>query len=82
MQAYSTSDLTVALITVRFLQKLGRYCQQVNEHCRSLTCRNSISCKLKDVEIREVGEIYIPNRFAALENLESSGDINMAWENV
>jgi hypothetical protein len=38
--------------------------------------------KLSEVEVREKCQIRISNRFAALENLHDSGDINRAWENT
>jgi hypothetical protein len=38
--------------------------------------------KLNDLNVRKEYEIKIPNRFAALENLSDSGDINRAWENI
>ena len=38
--------------------------------------------KLSELEIRKQYQIKIINRFAALENLNSSKDINRAWENT
>jgi len=38
--------------------------------------------KLNELEVRKQYQIKILNRFAALENLSDSEDINMAWENV
>jgi hypothetical protein len=34
------------------------------------------------MEVRKGYQIKISNRFAALENLNDSGDINRAWENI
>jgi hypothetical protein len=38
--------------------------------------------KLNELEVREQYQIKISNRFAALENLNDSEDINRAWENI
>jgi hypothetical protein len=38
--------------------------------------------KLNELEVRKQYQIEISNRFAALENLGDSGDINRTWENI
>jgi hypothetical protein len=38
--------------------------------------------KLDDVEIKEKYQIEISNRFAVLESLDESFDINNAWKNI
>ena len=38
--------------------------------------------KLNELEVRKHYQIDIINRFAALENLSDSKDINRAWENI
>jgi hypothetical protein len=38
--------------------------------------------KLSELETRKQYPIKIPNRFAALENLNDSEDINRAWKNI
>jgi hypothetical protein len=38
--------------------------------------------KLNELEVRKEHQIEISNRFAALENLSDSEDINRAWENI
>ena len=38
--------------------------------------------KLNELEVRKQYQIEITNRFAALENLIDSEDINRAWENI
>jgi hypothetical protein len=38
--------------------------------------------KLNELEVRKWCQIKISNRFAALENLSDSEDINRAWENI
>jgi glycine betaine/choline ABC-type transport system substrate-binding protein len=38
--------------------------------------------KLSEPEVREQYQLKISNRFAALENLNDSEDINRAWKNI
>jgi hypothetical protein len=38
--------------------------------------------KLNEGDVREQYQITIGNKFAALENLEDSEDIYMAWDNI
>jgi hypothetical protein len=38
--------------------------------------------KLNEGDVKEQYQITIRNKFAALENLEDSGDINTAWNNI
>jgi len=38
--------------------------------------------KLIELEVRKQYQIKFSKRFAALENLNDSKDINMAWENI
>ena len=38
--------------------------------------------KLDELEVRKEYVMKISNRFAALENLNDSEDINWAWENI
>jgi hypothetical protein len=38
--------------------------------------------KLNDVEVKEQYQVEISNRFAALESLDESFDINNAWESI
>jgi len=38
--------------------------------------------KLSELEVRKQCQIKISNRFAALENLSDSKDVNRAWENI
>jgi hypothetical protein len=38
--------------------------------------------KLNDVEVKEKYQVEISNRFAALENLDGSFDIDNAWESI
>jgi molecular chaperone GrpE (heat shock protein) len=38
--------------------------------------------KLSELEVRKQHQIKISNRFAALENLNVSDNINRVWENI
>ena len=38
--------------------------------------------KLRELEVRKQYQIESKNKFAALENLSDSDDINRAWENI
>jgi hypothetical protein len=38
--------------------------------------------KLNEGDVKEQYQVTIRNKFAALENLEDSGDINKAWDNI
>ena len=38
--------------------------------------------QLSEMEVRKQFQIELSNRFAALENLNDSKDINRAWENT
>jgi hypothetical protein len=38
--------------------------------------------KLSELEVRKQYQLKISNKFAALENLEVSEDINRTWENI
>jgi hypothetical protein len=38
--------------------------------------------KLNKGDVKEQYEVIVTNKFAALENLEDSGDINSAWVNI
>jgi hypothetical protein len=38
--------------------------------------------RLDDVEVKEKYQVEISNRFAALESLDDSFDINNAWESI
>jgi hypothetical protein len=38
--------------------------------------------KLSEMEVRKQFQIELSNRFAAVENLSGSEDINRAWKNI
>jgi hypothetical protein len=45
--------------------------------CKRLDLKN-----LSDIEVKEKYKMEISNRFAALQNLDESLDINSAWESI
>jgi uncharacterized FlaG/YvyC family protein len=38
--------------------------------------------ELNEEDVKEQYQVTIRNKFAALQNLEDSGDINRAWDNI
>jgi hypothetical protein len=77
-----SGELTVRLIIIWCLQKLGKYCWQGNkQHKKSDVERFNLK-KLSEMEVRKQFQIELSNRFSALENLNDSKDINRAWENI
>jgi hypothetical protein len=77
-----SGELTVILITVWWLQKLGKGWQEVNKQHTSLIGERFNISKLNELEVRRQYQIDITNRFAGLENVSDSEDINRAWENI
>jgi glycine betaine/choline ABC-type transport system substrate-binding protein len=63
------------------LQKLGKAWQSINKKHRSLKERFNLK-KLNELEATEHYQIKISKRFAALENLGDSEDMNRAWKNI
>jgi hypothetical protein len=47
-----------------------------------LIWKDLIVGKLNELEVRKQYKIKISNRFAVLETVSDSEDINMAWENI
>ena len=76
-----SGELTVIPITAWWLQKLGKGWQSINKKHRSLKERFNLR-KLNELEAREHYQIEISNRFAALENLTYSEDVNRTWGNI
>jgi len=73
-----SGKLTVILITLRWLQRLA-VCKQA---AQKFDVERFNLRKLRELEVRKQYQIKIPNRCAALENLNDSQDINWAWENI
>ena len=67
------------LITIWWLQKLGKNRQSVNSSTESNVEKFNLR-KLSELEVGTKYQIKISNKFAALENLNDSEDINRAWE--
>jgi hypothetical protein len=77
-----SGELTVILVTIWWLQNLGKYWQEVNKKHRNLMWRENFNLrKLRELEFRKQYQTHISNRFVAWENLSDSKDINRAWEN-
>ena len=74
-----SGELTVILITIWRWQKLQTVSKQRAQ--KSDTGRFNLR-KLNELEVRKHYQIKISNRFAALDNLNNSDDINRAWENI
>ena len=75
-----SGELTVLLITIWWLQKLGKDWQQ--QGARKFGGERFKLMKLNDLEVREQYQVEITNRFAALENISDGEDINRVLENI
>ena len=71
-----SGKLTVILITLRWLQRLA-VCKQA---AQKFDVERFNLRKLSELEVRKQYQIKMPNRFAALENLNESKDIKRAWD--
>jgi hypothetical protein len=74
-------ELTVILITIWWLQELGRLAIHKQPAQKFDVERYNLR-KLNELEVRKQYQIEISNRFVALENSNDREDINMAWENI
>jgi len=73
----------VILITVWWLQKLGKDWQSVNKQHKSLMWKDRFNLRMvSELEVRKQYQIEVSDRFAAVENLNDSKDINRAWQNI
>ena len=71
------------LITVWWLQKLGKDWQSVNKQHKSLMWKDRFNLRMvSELEVRKQYQIEVSDRFAAVENLNDSKDINRAWQNI
>jgi len=75
-----SGELTVILITIWWLQMLGKDYQEVNKQHRSFDVERFNLRKLSELEVKKQYQFKISSRFAALENFSDSEDINRAWE--
>jgi hypothetical protein len=78
----ASGELTVILITVWWLQRLGRDWQQVNKNHGNWDVERFNLTKLNEQEVMKLYQVKISNRFAVLEDFGDSEDINKAWENI
>jgi hypothetical protein len=76
-----SEELTVILITIWWLQNLGRLAINKQSAQKFNVERYNLR-KLNELEVRKQYQIKISKRFAALDNLSDSEDINRAWENI
>jgi hypothetical protein len=79
---YSLSgELTVILITIWWLQKLERL--TINKQpAQKFDVERYNLRKLNELEVMKKYQIKISNRFATLEDLRDSEDVDKAWENI
>ena len=73
-----SGELTVILITLWWLQELWKDWQYVGKQHRILMGERFNLRKLNELEVTKQYQIEISNRFAALENVSDSEDINSA----
>jgi hypothetical protein len=76
-----SGELTVILITVWWLQKLGKLAVS-KQGAQKFDVERFNLKKLSELEVRKEYQLKISNRFTALGNLNVSEDINRAWENI
>jgi hypothetical protein len=76
-----SGELDVTLVTIRSLQSEGKFGNK-QTICIEFDTEGFNLRKLSDLEVRKRYQIKISNRFAALENLNDSEDINLVWENM
>jgi hypothetical protein len=73
-----SGELTLILVTIWWLQKLGKDWQLSKQVAKKFERERFNLWKLNELQVRKYYKIEITNRFAALENW----DINRAWENI
>ena len=70
------------LIIIWWLQKLGKYWQQIKKQHRSLMWRDLISKSLSELEIRKQYLIKISNKSAALGNVNDKTGLEEALNRI
>ena len=84
MRVYSMYDLsgelTVILITVLVFAEVRERLEENNRH-KFDVARFNLK-KLRELEVMKRYQIKISKRFAALEKLNVSEDINRVWKNI
>jgi hypothetical protein len=71
----------VILVTIWLLQKLEKDWQLTN-NSKELDVERFNLWELSDQEFRKQYQMKTSNKSAALENLNDSKNINLAWENI
>jgi hypothetical protein len=74
-------ELTVVLVTLAVAEVRERLAVS-KRSTQKLDGERFNLRKLNELEVRKQKQIEISNRFAALENVSYSKDINRAWENI
>jgi hypothetical protein len=64
------------------LQKVRERLAVIKQAAQKFDAERFNRKKISELEVRKHYQIKISNRFAALENLNVSEDINRAWENI
>ena len=77
-----SGELTVILITLWWLQDLGKDWHYVGKKHRILMGERLNLRKLNELKVTKQYHLEISNRFAALENFSDSEHINRIWENI
>jgi hypothetical protein len=72
----------VILSTICWLQNLGKNLAVFKQATQNFDAERFNLKKLNQLEVKKQYQIKISNRFAALENLNVTEDINRAWENI
>jgi len=72
----------VILITIWWLQNLGKDWQQVKEAAQKFDGERFILRKLNDLKVRKECQMDITNRFAAVENLSDGPDVKRVCLNI
>jgi gluconate kinase len=73
-----SSILDVHLVVAKYRERLAVRKQTTHRvHMERFNLK-----KLSEVDRKYMYRVVISNRFAALENLDTEGDVNKAWENI
>jgi hypothetical protein len=72
----------VILITVWWLQNVGKDWKQLKKAGQKFDGGRLNLRKLNEMEVMKHYQIEITNRFATLEYVRDSEDINRVWENI
>ena len=77
-----SGELIVILITIWWLKKLRERLAVRKQDAQKFDGERFNLRKLNELGVKEMCQIEIRNRFAALENLYGDKNINRAWENI